>query len=153
MTHQQPVLTGQDIAEAQGAVQSLLEQTLLGTGATSHEYVILRVLAVRGPFQSPASLHDYLASQRQLALSPAAVADLLAGLQIRGLATGTARDSAGPAQLTPEGAEMLRGLAAAIVPSTRQVFADIAPEDLATAHRVLQQVIEQANRLQVANAN
>jgi DNA-binding MarR family transcriptional regulator len=144
---QQPVLTGQDIAEAEGAVQGVLEHALAGTGTTSREYVILRVLAVRGPFQSPASLHDYLAGQRQLALSPAAVAELLARLQARGLATGTAKDSPAPAQLTPEGAELFRGLAETVAPGTRKVFAGIAQEDLATAHRVLRQVIDQARQL------
>jgi len=150
---QPPALTGQDIAEAQGAVQGLLEQALAGTGTTSRQYVVLRVLAVRGPFQSPASLHDYLAGQRQLALGPAAVAELLAGLQARGLAVGTAKDGPGPAQLTPEGAELFRSLTETVAPNTREVFAGIAQEDLATAHRVLQQVIEQAHRLQDGNAN
>jgi hypothetical protein len=150
---QVPFLTGQDIAEAQGSVQALLEQALAGTGTSSSEYVVLRVLAVRGPFQSPASLHDYLASQRQLALSPAAVADLLTGLEARGLAIGTAKESSGPAVLTPEGAGVLRRLAETVGPITREVFADIAQDDLAIAHRVLQQIIEQAQKLQAANAN
>jgi DNA-binding MarR family transcriptional regulator len=148
---QPPVLTGQDIAEAQGAVQGALEHALAGTGTTSREYVVLRVLAVRGPFQSPASLHDFLAGQRQLALSPAAVAELLARLQARGLATGTAKNGPGPAQLTPEGAELFRSLAETVAPSTGDVFAGIAEDDLATTHRVLQQVIEQAHRLQHGN--
>jgi hypothetical protein len=148
---QPPFLTGQDIAEAQGAVEALLEQALAGTGTTSSEYVVLRVLMVRGPVESPASLHDYLASQRQLALSPVAVADLLAGLEARGLAIGTAKKSSGPAVLTPEGAGVLRRLAETVAPTTREVFAGIAHEDLATAHRVLQQVIEQAQKLQAAN--
>lgn len=150
---QPPFLTGQDIAEAQGAVQALLEQALDGTGTTSSEYVVLRVLAVRGPFASPASLHDYLAGQRQLALGPAAVAELLAELEARGLAIGTAREASGPAALTPEGAGVLRSLAETVAPTTREVFAGIVHEDLATAHRVLQQVIEQAQKLQAANAN
>jgi hypothetical protein len=148
-----PVLTGQDIAEAQGAVQGALEHALAGTGTSSHEYVVLRVLAVRGPFQSPASLHDFLAGQRQLALSPDAVAELLARLQARRLAVGTAKNGPGPAQLTPEGAELFRRLAETVAPTTREVFADIAQDDLATTHRVLQQIIEQAHQLQHDNAS
>jgi DNA-binding MarR family transcriptional regulator len=150
---QPPVLTGQDIAEAEGAVRGALEHALAGTGTTSREYVVLRVLAVRGPYPSPASLHDYLAGQRQLALSPAAVAELLAGLQTRGLATGTAKNDPGPAQLTPEGTALFRSLGETVAPSTRKVFAGIPEEDLATAHRVLRQVIDQAGRLQQDNAN
>jgi hypothetical protein len=150
---QPPVLTGQDIAEAQGAVQGLLEHALAGTGTTSREYVVLRVLEVRGPFQSPASLHDFLAGQRQLALSPAAVAELLAGLQARGLATGMAKDGPGPAQMTPEGAALFRSVAETVAPATREAFAGIAHEDLAATHRVLRQVIEQAHRFQDDNSN
>jgi DNA-binding MarR family transcriptional regulator len=150
---QPPVLTGQDIAEAEGAVQGVLEHALAGTGTTSREYVVLRVLAVRGPVHPPASLHDFLAGQRQLALSPAAVAELLAGLQARGLATGTAKDDPGPAQLTEQGAELFRSLAEAVAPATREVFAGIAQEDLATAHRVLRQIIEQAQRRHDGNAH
>jgi hypothetical protein len=77
-----PALAGQDIAEAYGAVEIQLERVLSPTGTTRHEYVVLGVLAARS-FESPASLHEYLAAQRQLALSPAAVSDLLAGLRTR----------------------------------------------------------------------
>jgi DNA-binding MarR family transcriptional regulator len=144
---QPPVLTGQDIAEAQGAVQGLLEQALNETGVTSREYVVLRVFAARGPFESPAGLHEYLAGQRQLALSPAATADLLARLEARGLATGTAKDGPGPAELTPQGAELFRRLAETIAPATAGLFSGIAPQDLATAHDVLRQVIERAQEM------
>ena len=150
---QPPVLTGQDIAEAFGAVQGLQEQTLAGTTTTTGEFVALRVLAARGPFESPAGLIDYLAGQRQLALSSAAAGQLLAGLQARGLATGTARDSSGPAQLTPEGAEALHSLTETIAPTTRELFSGIAPEDLTTAHHVLRQIIDRADRIRSERAN
>ncbi len=91
--------------------------------------------------------------QRQLALTPATVAGLLTGLQRRALTTGTARNDPGPAQLTPKGAELFRSLAETVAPSTREVFASIAQEDLATTHRVLQQITEQAHRLQDSNAD
>ena len=45
---QPTALTGQDIAEAQGAVTRLLEHALAGTGTSRYEYVVLRVLAFRG---------------------------------------------------------------------------------------------------------
>jgi DNA-binding MarR family transcriptional regulator len=131
----------------------VLEHALAGTGSTSREYVVLRVLAARGPFESPATLHDYLAGQRQLALSPAAISELLARLETDGLATGMANDGPGPAKLTPEGTELLRSLTETVAPATREIFAGIAPENLATAHRVLQQVIEQAHRPRGGNAN
>jgi hypothetical protein len=150
---QPPVLTGQDIAEAFGAVQGLQEQALAGTGSTGSEYVVLRVLAGRGPFQSPASLHELLAGQRQLALSPAAARELLAGLEARGLATGTVKDGLGPAQLTPEGTETLRKLTETLAPAIRELYSGMPPEDLATAHRVLRQVIDRAARLRGEHAN
>jgi DNA-binding MarR family transcriptional regulator len=138
---QTPVLTGQDIAEAYGAVEARLERALSSTGTTNREYVVLRVLAAR-PFESPASLHEYLAAQRQLALSPAAVGELLAGLESRTLASGTAKNDPGPAKLTPNRTELLRRLTDAVAPTSREVFAGIAPEDLATAHNVLRQIID-----------
>lgn len=66
---QPPALTGQDIAEAQGAVTRLLEHSLAGTGTSRYEYVVLRVLAVRGPYASPEELHAYLAGQPQVGLT------------------------------------------------------------------------------------
>jgi len=144
---QAPVLTGQDIAEAQGTVTRLLEQTLAKTGTSRHEYVILRVLLVRGPFTSPLELHDYLASQPQLGLTPEAVAELLAGLEKQGLATGTAPHSPGPAQATPEGTALLARLTETVAQTTRKLYAGLDQDDLATAHRVLAQVITRADEL------
>jgi hypothetical protein len=146
-------LTGQDIAEAFGAVQGLQEQALAGTGSTPREHVVLRVLGGGGPFESPASLHELLAGQRQLALSPAAAGELLAGLEARGLATGTAKDGPGPAQLTAQGAETLRGLNEAIAPTVRELYSGVDPDDLATARRVLRQVIDRAGELSSQHAN
>ena len=98
---QAPALTGQDIAEAEGAVTRLLERALAPTGTGRHQYVVLRVLTGRGPFTSPGELHEYLAGQPQLGLTPEAVAAVLAGLEVQGLAAGTALDSPGPALDSP----------------------------------------------------
>jgi DNA-binding MarR family transcriptional regulator len=144
---QAPVLTGQDIAEAQGAVTRLLDQALAKTGSTGQEYVAMRVLSVRGPFTSSTELHDYLAGQRQLGLTPAGVAELLAGLEARGVASGTALGDTGPARVTPEGAALLARLAKTVAPTTRQLFSGFDPDDLSTAHRVLAEVVERANHL------
>ncbi|HEX4282882.1 MAG TPA: hypothetical protein VHZ27_19085 [Solirubrobacteraceae bacterium] len=141
---QTPILTGQDIAEAYGAVQSLLERGLAGTGTTNREYVVLRVLAARGPVDSPVSLHEFLAAERQLDLTPAAAGEVLAGLEARALATGTAKDNPGPTELTPQGTELLRNLADKVTPGTRELFSRIPVEDLATAHRVLRDIIDRA---------
>lgn len=143
---QAPILTGQDIAEAQGAVTRLLERALEPTGVDRHAYVALRVLVVRGP-QAPRELHAFLADQPQLGLSADAVAELLAGLEERGHATGTAPDSPGPAQATPEGAALLARLNEAVAPATRALYAGLDPEELAVAHRVLLGVTQRAGEL------
>lgn len=143
---QAPILTGQDIAEAQGAVTRLLERALEPTGVSRYEYVVLRVLVSSGP-QAPRELHAFLASQPQLGLSADAVAELLAGLEERGHATGTAQDSPGPARATPEGSALLARLSEAAAPAIRALYSGLDPADLAVAHRVLIEVTGRADEL------
>jgi DNA-binding MarR family transcriptional regulator len=142
-------LTGQDVGEAEGALSALLDQALSGsgTGITRTQYIALRVLANRGPAPAPAAFHDYLASQPQLGLDRSQVARLLRDLEARGLVTGSAPDSSGPTQLTPEGAALNAELADAVAGVTRRLYANLDPDDLATAHRVLVELTERANRL------
>jgi hypothetical protein len=47
-----------------------------------------------------------------------------------------------PRRAHPAGVELLRGLSETVAPRTREVFSGIAAKDLATAHRVLRQVID-----------
>jgi DNA-binding MarR family transcriptional regulator len=144
---QAPTLTGQDIGEAEGAVRGLLDRILAGTGITSSQYIALRVLALRDPFESPAALHEYLAGQRQLGLDRPGVAALLADLEARGLISGSAADGPGPTQLTAEGAALHARLGEAVAAVTRRLYAEFDRGDLETAHRVLAQVVERASRL------
>lgn len=144
---QTPVLTGQDIAEAQGAVTQVLEHALARTGTTRYEYVVLRALAVRGPFTAPRQLHEFLAGQQQLGLTSEAVAEILVRLEAAGLATGTAYDDAGPAEVTPVGAARLSELTEKVAPTTRDLFSGLDADDLATAHRVLIQVTKRAGQI------
>jgi DNA-binding MarR family transcriptional regulator len=142
-------LTGQDVGEAEGALTALLNQALTrtNTGITRTQYIALRVLALRGPALSPADLQDYLAGQPQVGLDRPRVAELLRGLEARGLVTGSDPDGSGPAQLTAEGAALHARLADAVAALTRRLYADLDPDDLATAHRVLVEVTERARRL------
>jgi hypothetical protein len=144
---QTPTLTGQDIAEAQGAVRALLDRVLAGTDTTSNEYVALRVLSQRGPAAEPAALHRFLAEQPQLRLDRAGVADLFTGLETRGLVSGTAPDGPGPARLTAAGAARHAELADAVTAVTVRLYTGFDPDDLVTTHRVLTDVTERANRL------
>jgi DNA-binding MarR family transcriptional regulator len=144
---QPPALTGQDIAEAQGAVTRLLEHSLAKTGTSGQEYVVLRVLTVRGPYASPEELHAYLAGQPQVGLTRAAAVELLGRLEAKGLASGTAPGSGGPAEATQEGKARLAELAAAVAPGTKALFAGLDPSDLLIAHNVLAQLTTRATEL------
>jgi len=142
-----PTLTGQDIAEAQGAVRGLLDQVLAGTGTSSNDYVALRVLAARGPWASADELCDFLAGQPQLDLDQRSAATLLDGLRARGLITSDAAGGTGPVQLTAAGTDLHAGLGRAVAEVTGELYAGIDRDDLATAHRVLVQVTERAGQL------
>jgi hypothetical protein len=142
-----PTLTGQDIAEAQGAVRGLLDRILAGTGTTSNDYVALRVLAARGPWASANALRDYLAGQPQLDLDQRSAAALLDGLRTRGLITSESDGNTGPVQLTAVGTELNADLGRAVAEVTGELYASIDRDDLATAHRVLVQVTERAGQL------
>ncbi|MGW2662597.1 MarR family winged helix-turn-helix transcriptional regulator [Nocardia tengchongensis] len=146
-----PTLTGQDIAEAEGAVTALLEATLVASGfsTTANEYAVLRAVAARGPYPTPAALHGFLAGQRQLGIDATGAATLLAGMQNKGFLTGSGLDEPGPVQLTPEGRTELGRLTQTVGPLTRPIFGGSDPEELATAHRVLTSIIERANKLRL----
>jgi DNA-binding MarR family transcriptional regulator len=141
------VLTGQDIAEAHLALTALFERSLARAGSDRLEYVVLRFLVGHGPFSSPAELHGFLAGQQELGLTAAGVARLLARIEKRGLASGTALPGEGPAQATPSGSMMISQLIEAMIPTTRELFAGIDPEDQATAHRVLNLLTERAAKI------
>ena len=144
-----PILTGQDVGEAEGALTALLIQTLASTdtGMTRTQYIALRVVALRGPFPSPAALHDVLAGQPQLGLDRVQVAELLHGLEAQGLVTGSDPDGPGPTSVTPRGAELNATLAGTVSALTQRLYAGLDPEELAIAHRVLVEVTDRADRL------
>jgi DNA-binding MarR family transcriptional regulator len=142
-------LTGQDVGEAEGALTALLNQVLAGsnTGITRTQYIALRVLALRGPAPSPAALQEYLATQPQVGLDRPQVAELFHSLEAKGLVTGSDPDGPGPTQLTAEGAALNAKLADAVAAQTKRLYANLDPDDLATAHRVLVEITQRANRL------
>jgi DNA-binding MarR family transcriptional regulator len=143
MTQATPTLTGQVIAEAQGAMRALIDEVLAGADVTSTEYVVLRVLAVRGPYEDPAVLYEFLAGQRQLHLTRAEAVDLLDGLAARGLV-----DTTGPVRVTSAGEALIGRLTTeSIMPANIRLYADLHPADLVTAHNVLTELVRRANRL------
>ena len=142
-------LTGQDVGEAEGALSALLTRVLAVTdsGLRRTEYLALRVLAARGPTRPPAAIHEFLASQPQVGLDLAQVGEQLAGLEARGLVSGSDPAGPGPVQLTAEGAALLARLGETMAELTGRLYAGFDPDDLATAHRVLAEVTERANQL------
>ncbi|MFF5295557.1 hypothetical protein [Paractinoplanes globisporus] len=127
-----PTLTGQTIAEAQGAVRALLDRTLAGSGLDSNEYVALRVAIAR----RADDLAGFLASQPQLNLDADAAAALVRGLQMRGLLVEGA--------ITPAGTELYQRVAEQVAETTTRLYAGMDENDLAAAHRVLTEVITRA---------
>ena len=141
-------LTGQDVGEAEGALSALLDQVLEGAdaGLTRTQYIALRVVA-RNPALAPAALRDLLAGQPQLGLDRLQAAELLGGLEGRGLLSGGDPGGPGPVQLTADGAALHAELGQAVAALSEQLYAGMDPADLATAHRVLVEVAERADRL------
>ena len=133
-----PTLTGQTIAEAQGAVRALLDRTLAGSELTSNEFVALRVATVR----RVDDLAGFLAGQPQLDLDAAGAAALVRGLRTRGLLVEDA--------ITPAGAELFQRITGRVAATTTQLYAGMDENDLATAHRVLTAVIARAGELSPA---
>lgn len=137
-----PVLNGQDISEAHGAVRKLHEQILHGSGTTSNEQITLRVVAVRGPWTTRTALRDYLRDQPQLALDESAADRLLDNLEQRGLINTNT-----PITLTTQGEDLLDRLTATVQDTAARLYDGLSPDDLAVAQRVLTKVTERADHL------
>ena len=130
-----PALTGQTIAEAQGAVRALLDQALVDSGLDSNEFVALRVAAAR----RTDDLAGFLAGQRQLGLGPERATELVAGLEQRGLLAAGA--------ITADGAALHERAQARVAETTARLYGSMDENDLATTQRVLTEVITRAAEL------
>ncbi len=139
-----PVLTGQDIAEVEGAVHGLLESVLAGAEVTADEYVVLRVLTLRPPM-TPAETYDFFDSQRQLRRTREEHVARLRALARRGLIEGL--DGDGPVRPTERGAALYAALFEEVQDLARRLFADIDPAELGQAKATLARVVERAQAL------
>ncbi|NUS44721.1 MAG: hypothetical protein HOQ24_13665 [Mycobacteriaceae bacterium] len=137
-------LTGQDIGEAQGSLELILEDSIAGSGVNTTEYVVLKALGARGPQAQPNGFYEFLTQQRQLKLDKTAAVALVNGLVQRGLVTDP---GAGALAVTDAGAQLNKTLADRVAPITSKIFADISESDLQTAHRVLRSAIDKAHTL------
>jgi len=132
-------LTGQDIAEAQGALARLLGDFLAPHGISTTEFITMRVIVVRGKEMTPDQMKALLTSQRQLGLDPAAVDRLFHNLQAKGwMEDGT---------LTDTGQSTFERLDALVNTLTPKVFAGFDAHDLDIAHDVMRKVIVNAGAL------
>lgn len=149
-TENQPptqALVVQAVAEAQGALSALLASNLatLGSSVTSHEYVTMRVVALRGPYASPDALRAYLLSQRQLGLDEQSVADLYDTLEAKGWITSDPSD--GTVRLTDAGAAKHAELTASSAKISQTLSAGLDEEELKVTHHVLTTLIKRAGEL------
>jgi DNA-binding MarR family transcriptional regulator len=83
----------------------------------------------------------------QLGLDLPAAVNLVNGLEATGLIATSSPDGPGPVELTAEGTALHASLAQTIAATTRELYAGIDPRDLVTAHAVLRQVIDRADRM------
>jgi DNA-binding MarR family transcriptional regulator len=135
-----PTLTGQTIAEAQGAVRALLDHVLAGSGLNSNEYVTLRVAIAR----RTDDLAGFLAGQPQLGLDPAGAVALVDGLQKRGLLSTDA--------ITADGVATYERVQQRVAETTERLYDAMNEDDLATTQRVLTAVIARAADLTLAGS-
>jgi DNA-binding MarR family transcriptional regulator len=140
------VMNGMDIAEAAAAIRTLLDNTVASVGISSSEFLALRILAIRGPL-SPTDLHDYLATQLLFGLRKENAAGVLAGLEERGLLTGTPIEGTGPGQMTDAGRTVFGEVAAAITAVSERLYVVVDHQDLVTSTQVLARLTERAKEL------
>lgn len=126
-------LTGQDIAEAQGALASLLSDFLAPHGISSTQFIVMRVIAVRGDQMTPDQMKNFLVSQRQLGLDPTGVDAQFHGLQAKGWVAGGTLTEAGQSAF-----ERLNQLVNTLTP---KVFAGFDAHELDVAHDVMRRVV------------
>ncbi|MFR9780445.1 MarR family transcriptional regulator [Micromonospora sp. MS34] len=137
-----PPLTGQAVAEAQGALAALMAAVLDGSGVSPTEYVAMRAVALRGPWDVPEALAAFLADQPQLNLSATAAERLVDGLREQGLISAGETVS-----LTAAGADTQARLTAMLAPVTADLYTGLDDDDLATAQRVLAMLTRRAQEL------
>jgi DNA-binding MarR family transcriptional regulator len=139
MTTHAPPLNGMDINLAARATRDVLDALLDQAGLTFAQWVAIQTLAPPHQPVERAALVSDLATR--LRIDPPTVSDLLGSLA----ATGHIADD----RLTPSGAALFTRIQAGIGRITATLYADFAPEDLATTRRVLLEITARAPHLRV----
>jgi len=138
-------LTGQDIGQAATATRAVFNRLLAETGTTFNDWVILNDLGTSGQKANPANdVVGRLARALQTNETPIRAA--LTELVRQSLVNQTPAAPNNPEiSLTPAGTGRFHQVQEGIKQIAQRLYGDLAPEDLATAHRVLGIVTERAN--------
>jgi hypothetical protein len=132
-----PPLSTQVIGQAESALGALLEPLLADAGITFQQWLVLTVTAASGGSTDRGQLVARISGARKV--DGTAVESAIAELGAAGMTTAT-----GPLALTDSGRHVYQLIRGAVEELNAELFA-FAPEDLATAGRVLSVVTERAN--------
>ncbi|MEW1689327.1 hypothetical protein ACIQOF_14945 [Streptomyces sp. NPDC091265] len=137
-----PTVNGQVIGQAHYATRAVLERLLAGTGTTFHQSVALNATADGGGVIERHRLVERMTStlKTDSAVAESALSELIAAGLLEERTDGTPQLA-----LTAAGRELHRTHRTGIADITARLYADLPPEDLATAARVLTVVTARAN--------
>ncbi len=120
------------IGQTEKALNALLRTVLLDRRLSEREWVALRLTS---QFEGPSTLVETLRDSAQFTDA----ADLLSGLEARGLVVDEA--------LSPAGADLVAEISREIGALTEPIWASIAPADAEAAARALDSVLAQTRAL------
>jgi hypothetical protein len=145
----QPILTGQDIGQAEKATRAVFERLLSTVGLRFEVWVNLNLVATSA---TPLDADELVARVVQgLKITESAANAAFAELVDQGLVLLTPFDELPSSTANPEvtltvtGATRFGQVRAALGRITQRLYGDVPTEDLVIAHRVLARVTERAN--------
>jgi DNA-binding MarR family transcriptional regulator len=136
-----PTLNPQVLGEAENAHKAILYRILAGTGLTYHHYVTLTLTAAAGGEADRDQLIGKLVGA--LKIDNTAVLAVIADLTSRGLLEDLPREEP-HISFTVAGQAQFSQIRAAVGEVTARLYADIPPDDLAAAGRVLTTITARA---------
>ncbi len=129
------------IGQTEKTLNAILDRLLAGTGLTEPQWVALNVAVASGGTVGRHELAARVAGALKIAEADAdARLGELAAAQLLELAEADA-----PVTLTDSGQQRIAGIRAAVAEITERLWGDLPADDLATAGRVLDAVLERAS--------
>lgn len=137
-----PPLSPQVVGQAENAHRAILERALAGTGITYHQWVALTITAASGDVVDRDTLVGRMAGALKMddATASATIAALVASGLLETPAGGESRVG-----LTSTGRTKYGERRAAVDEVVAAAYAEIAPDELATAGRVLSTITARLN--------